>query len=105
MIDNREVAMKFTNSSQLKSSEREYEMHSYLNAINNSDVLKYGISPIYYYNPKFADDYILTVFPLFKSSLREVLRYEFEEWDTIDTLILLRDFVSCKYCHIRHHQL
>lgn len=44
-----EVAMKFSSFWATENTENEYEMYTYLDAINNPNVEAYGIPSIYYY--------------------------------------------------------
>lgn len=82
--------MKFTKLEKKNLAEAEYEMYTYLHAINSSEVERYGIPAVYYYGEWEGHDLIMMgLTPLDK----EVKSKEFLESD-VNALIVLRDFVS-----------
>lgn len=84
--------MKFVDHILYESIQREYAMYTYLNAIYNPDVEKYGIPAIYYYN-KYGERHQLLVFSLFECNLLDKAE-NVTALQPIDSLILFRDFVS-----------
>lgn len=91
---NKEIAMKFTPLAEKKAADEEYEMSSYLHAINNPEVEKYGIPAVYYYGE--WDQLIMTGFSLLDNDLVKLVdSKEFFESD-VNVLLVLRNFVSKK---------
>lgn len=87
--DEKPVAIKFINKKNMVNAKREYEMYSYLNAIDNPNVEKYGISAVYYYGE--WNDFIVTAFTELKETLDQ--RIESSGIHDEDILLLLRHFV------------
>lgn len=88
----KEVAMKFTDSSEnfaIENAAREYTVYSYLNAIHNNDsnIEIYGIPSVYYYGR--WDGFILMALTLLDATLKEK-----PESNVLDVLIIFREFVS-----------
>lgn len=91
---NKEIAMKFTPLAEKKAADDEYEMFSYLHAINDPEVEKYGIPAVYYYG--VWNQLIMTGFSLLDNNLVELVdSKEFFESD-VNVLLVLRNFVSKK---------
>lgn len=91
---NKVIVMKFTPVANKKAADEEYEMFSYLHAINNSEVEKYGIPAVYYYGE--WEELIMMGFSLLEYDLNElVVSEQFFESD-VNALLVLRDFVSKK---------
>lgn len=84
--------MKFVCEKNANLAKREYDVYTYLNAIFNPDVERYGIPSIYYYNR--YGEYQLMVLSLFECNL---LNKE-SAIQVIDNLIVFRDFVSNFHC-------
>lgn len=88
----KEVAMKFTDSSEylaVENAAREYTIYSYLNAIHNnySNIEIYGIPSVYYYGR--WDGFILMALTLLDTTVKEK-----PESNVLDVLIIFREFVS-----------
>lgn len=89
----KEVAMKFTDSSKrlaIENAAREYAIYSYLNAINNTEIEMYGIPSIYYYGR--CEGYILMVMTLLDTTVK--VRSKSPAPNVLDVLIIFREFVS-----------
>lgn len=80
--------MKFTPSMFKLQATREYEMYTYLNAINDTRIEKYGIPSVHYFG--VWDDYILMAITLFNSKCN----VKTGPINEVDGLIVCRDFVS-----------
>lgn len=89
----REIAMKFTMNSQRAKATREYEMYTYLNAINNQSVEAFGIGAIYYFGSCLNGKYIVTGMTLLDPEFSEHIKSG-EQFTDIDILIIFREFVS-----------
>lgn len=92
--DNLTVAMKFTDMKFVDSCDLEYAMYTFLDAINNTNVEKYGFPAIYYFN-EWNQHYILTVFSFLDGGDaydRLIKTNHFAE--PLNSLILFRNFVS-----------
>lgn len=87
----KEIGMKFTISSQSNMASREYEMYTYLHAINNETVEAYGIPAIYYFGPCLNGNFIVMGMTLLDSAFQEQIKKGFSE---IDVLMIFREFVS-----------
>lgn len=89
-----EVAMKFTPSESSNFAKKEYEMYSYLNAINRPEVEAYGIPAVYYYGEwdRNKEKYHLLAITLL--DLEFYKRAKDHKVSDIDLLILSRGFVS-----------
>lgn len=92
------VALKFVPKVNISFTNREIQIYSYLDAIDNPDVEKYGIPNVYYYG-KWGT-YMLTVFSLFDYDLMNVAEHFPNH--SINSLILFRDFVSASMCVVLH---
>lgn len=88
--DNKSVAMKFVHSDNIHSACREFDMYWYLDAINKTNVERYGFSTVYYFNQ--WGYYVLTIFSLFECDLKNKMKHH--TFQPVDNLILFRDFVS-----------
>lgn len=93
--------MKFTTIKNRDESDREFEIYSYLDAIDNELVEQFGICNIYYYgdwtsewNTKFK----LMIFTYLSGNLAWPARQDYFNSSIgkngLNTLILFRDFVS-----------
>lgn len=89
----KEVAMKFTPSKFEKSALDEYEIYTYLNAINNTSVEMYGIPSVYYFGR--WNDYVLMAITLLDTKFDKV--FSSEKIIELDVLIMFREFVSDHY--------
>lgn len=98
------VAIKFVKNENMKQIEREYEILSYLNAIHNPNVEKYGIPAVYDYSE--WQNCIYMVFSLFEFHLIDAVQKGSFNYTTQDNhkalnnLILFKDFVSTFYCNL-----
>lgn len=92
------VAIKFIKIQDSKQIEREYEILSYLNAIKNPDVEKFGIPVVYDCNE--WQNCVYMVLSLFECDLIDVVRmghfnYTPQNYhNALNSLILFKDFVS-----------
>lgn len=86
----RDVAMKFTQDAYF--AEREFEIYTYLNAINNTDVERYGIPAVYYFGT--WHDHVLMAITLLDSKFNECHRSR--SFTEADILLIAREFVSFK---------
>lgn len=93
--------MKFSAIEHQNESDREYEMYSYLSAIDNETVERFGLCNIYYYGDwksKWNKEFKLMIFTYLSGSLGRPARAGFFDSSIgnngINTLILFRDFVS-----------
>lgn len=96
--DKLKVAMKFVKKEIEHEARKEYEMYTYLNAINNPKVEKYGIAAVYHYNENW-NGYILMILSHFgdgnlQTRARENYFDHLKTYRNINTLIVFRDFVS-----------
>lgn len=85
------VAMKFTPEYNKHHAQEEYQMYTYLGAIQNSSVEAFGIPSVYYYG-QWQDLYLMAI------TLLDSQSYEMSGDDGIvnqvDVLIVFREFVS-----------
>lgn len=90
--------MKFTSSEGKREAKREYEIYSYLDAINNTAIERHGIPSVYYFGE--WDDYILMAItlldPVFTTKINT------KDIDETDVLIISREFVSSWHCRFRN---
>lgn len=82
--------MKFTLSCPGADAKHEYEIYSYLNAINNTEIEKYGIPCIYYYG-QWKECQMIGM-SLLGTEFNN--RYKHLDVNDLDVLILCREFVS-----------
>lgn len=87
-----EVAMKFTHINDKNYAEKEYEIYSYLHAIDNPTVELYGIPSVYYYGT--WGDFIMMGITLLDSGLKNAHRAGV--LNEADLLIVCKEFVSRK---------
>lgn len=91
---NKEIVVKFTPLAEKKAADEEYEMFSYLHAINNPEVEKCGIPAVYYYGE--WEQLIMMGFSILENDLDKLVdSKQFFESD-VNVLLVLRDFVSNK---------
>lgn len=86
----REVAMKFTPSHDENFAIREYEMYTYLNAIDNETVEVYGIPSVYYFGK--WNNYVLMGISLLDTTSDRI--FKTNKINELDILIMFREFVS-----------
>lgn len=92
----REVAIKFTSSNHKEEAEIEYKMYTYLNAIDNEDVERYGIPSVYYYDT--WNDHILLAITLLDPEFTNRLKMDrIHKLNTIDILIIFKECVSLQF--------
>lgn len=89
--------MKFTPKAHENKSEREFEMYSYLNAIDDENVEKLGFATVHYYQ-EWNNEYMVMVFSRFEEDLidafnRGCFNYTSKQ-GAANGLILFRNFVS-----------
>lgn len=86
--------MKFTPLAEKKAADEEYEMFSYLHAINEPEVERYGIPAVYYFGE--WKELIMMGFSSLEYDLDKLVdSKQFFESD-VNVLLVLRDFVSKK---------
>lgn len=90
----KEVAMKFTPSNRKARAQKEYEIYTYLDAIDNEICEQYGIPCVYYYAP--WDDYIIMAITLLDEKFENRVRNGV--LNEVDLLIICREFVSDNTC-------
>lgn len=88
-----EVAMKFTCIGDKEYAQNEYEIYSYLHAIDNPKVELYGIPSVYYYGI-WNDEYIMMGITLLDSGLKKTLKDG--QLNELDLLIMCKEFVCRK---------
>lgn len=92
--------MKFTQNIHKNESDREFEMYTYLNAIDNPEVEKFGFSAVHYYN-EWNNEYMVMVFSRFEEDLINAMnRGCFNctlKQGAANSLILFRNFVSMSH--------
>lgn len=86
----KEVAMKFTPPKFERSAINEYEIYTYLNAINNASVEMYGIPTVYYFGK--WNDYVLMAITLLDTKFDKI--FASDKIIELDVLIMFREFVS-----------
>lgn len=96
--DKRPVALKFMKMANEEDAKREYEMYSYLDAIDKPEIEKLGFCSIYYFG-KWNEDYMLMAMSLLTDGdlddkAREGFLDDSVENQAINSLILFRNFVS-----------
>lgn len=90
--------MKFVLDEYRNTTEREFQIFTYLNAINRTDIERFGFPAVYYYND--WNGYILTVISYFDGGdlvdrrNKGFFQNPSSESESIDSLILFRNFVS-----------
>lgn len=87
--------MKFTPSIFRQEATKEYEMYTYLNAINDTSVEKYGIPSVHYFGVTtfgVRGDYVLMAITLFNSKCN--VKPKTGPINEVDCLIVCRDIVS-----------
>lgn len=82
--------MKFTMSCLGADAEHEFEIYSYLDAINNTEIEKYGIPCVYYYGE--WEECQMIGMTLLNPEFNK--RYAHLNVNDIDVLVLCREFVS-----------
>lgn len=87
--DKKPVAIKFIYKSNVEYAQREYEMYSYMKAINETNVQKYGITAVYYYDT--WENFIVTAYPDLEETLAH--RAEIGRVETYDILFVIQQFV------------
>lgn len=80
------VAMKFTTAE--PRAAKEYRMYTYLKAVNNTDVKKYGIPSVHYYG-KWGEFFMIAV-----TLLDANIKSKIGSLRELDGLIICREFVS-----------
>lgn len=88
------VAMKFIRIDVLQAATREYEIYSYLKAVDNPKIERFGIPNVYYYNE--WNGHMIMVFSYFGDGdlIDGFGKGHFFEDRYINSLILFREFVS-----------
>lgn len=89
-----EIAMKFTMAEKKYLADQEYQMYSYLGAINDTNVERYGIPVVYYYGNWNQTGLILMAVSLLDQDIEDLVISKRLFENDVNILILLRDFVS-----------
>lgn len=90
--------MKFVPDENRNTAEREFQMLTYLNAINRTEIERFGFPAVYYYSN--WKGFILTIISYFdggdlvERKNKGFFESSSSESKSIDSLILFRDFVS-----------
>lgn len=90
--DSRPVAVKFIESSNIAYAEHEYRIYSYLHAIDNPTVERFGIPAVYYYG-KWKDFIVIAITLCERGSLNDYCD-DFDPENPLNNLIVFREFVS-----------
>lgn len=96
----KQYAVKMTYPMYEADARKEYEMYTYLKAIDNSDVEQYGIPAIYYYG--VWRGLAVMAMTLFDSEFGKSM--EEKKFEELDVLIMFREFVS-KYMPLPNNNL
>lgn len=88
--NNIEVAMKFSSPNRIRFSRNEYEIYTYLEAIDNPSVEAYGIPAIYYYGRH--NNYALLAMTLLNSEFQDTVKAG--TMTESDVFVAFREFVS-----------
>lgn len=93
--------MKFSAMKHKNETDREYEMYSYLNAIDNENVEQFGLCNVYYYGDwksEWHTEFKLVILTFLRGNLGRPARAGYFKSangkNGLNTLILFRDFVS-----------
>lgn len=86
--------MKFVLKKNDKTMEQEYRMFTYLEAIDNEPVEKFGIPVVFYYGEFLNGNFIVMALSSFEHSLLEKANEGHFLKHPINSLILLKQFVS-----------
>lgn len=82
--------MKFIPPRNREYAENEYSIYTCLEAINNPNVERYGVSAVYYYGS--YRDYTMMAFTLLDKEFNLVFN-DFQ-FDIVDMFVTIREFVS-----------
>lgn len=86
--------MKFIPPRNKEFAENEYEIYTYLEAINNPDVEQYGIPSVYYYGS--YRNYTMMAITLFSNEFN--FMFNTFQFDIIDMFVTIQQFVSGTQC-------
>lgn len=89
-LDKIQVAMKFTHFKKKIYAEKEYEIYSYLYAIDNPEKERYGIPTVYYYGTWRCT--VMMAISLLDSVFNK--KHEIGNLNVLDALIICKEFVS-----------
>lgn len=87
--DDKPVAIKFINKINRVQAKREYQMYSYLYAIDNATVEQYGVPSLYYYG-EWAN-FIVTAYTELEETV--AVRVHSGTYYNYDILLLIQQFV------------
>lgn len=90
LANNDIVAMKFTPASLHLNAEHEYRIYTWLGAINNTEVEKFGIPSVYWYG--WWNNHVLMAMTLLDSEFHT--RCKKNQVTDVDILIVFREFVN-----------
>lgn len=82
--------MKFTPTDEQFEAAKEYAIYTYLDAINNTDVERYGIPSVHYFG--LWDDYVLMAITLLDANCMK--KSKNGQLNELDMIIIFREFVS-----------
>lgn len=89
--------MKFTQKIHKNESDREFEMYTYLNAIDSPEVEKFGFAAVHYYK-EWNKEYMVMALSRFEEDLIDALNKGCFNYSSkqgaVNSLILFRNFVS-----------
>lgn len=88
--DKIQVAMKFTHLKSKMYSDKEFEIYSYLHAIDNPEMEHFGIPTVYYYGTWECT--VMMAISLLDSELNK--KSETFNLNVLDALIICKEFVS-----------
>lgn len=91
--------MKFTPGDLHLYAEHEYEIYTWLGAVNDTKIEAYGVPCVYFYS--WWNKHVLTAITLLDSEFHK--RCEPIQMTEADILIVFRDFVSCPFAITAFH--
>lgn len=87
-----EYAIKITYPMYVAEARKEFEMYTYLHAINKSETESFGIPVIYYYDMwKKQDNFTVMAMTLFDPEFGKTM--ENKKFEQLDIMIMFREFV------------
>lgn len=96
-----EYAIKITFPMYLAYAQKEFDMYTYLRAVNRTETEAFGIPVIYYYEMWKVEENLAVLAmtlldPEFGSSVKKTM--ENKQFEPLDILIIFREFVSSSRC-------
>lgn len=93
-----EYAIKVTYPMYVGEAQNEFEMYTYLDAINKSETEAFGVPVIYYYDTwwwKKRENFTMMAMTLLDSEFGESMKNK--KFGELDVMIMFREFVSSIY--------